>query len=72
MGAPPRRVGLGLAVLAGLLGLLPVTAPLSYLAAASRILAAGSVSDPQVWQAFVVLAPLVLARATGVFRKAVA
>jgi ABC-2 type transport system permease protein len=49
--------------------------PLYYLVAASRLLANGHFSQPQVWQAFAVLVPLcalVLAWATRVFRRAVA
>jgi ABC-2 type transport system permease protein len=49
--------------------------PLYYLVQASRVLAAGTLSGPAVWQAFAVLAPLcllVLAWATRVFRTAVA
>jgi len=48
--------------------------PLYYLVAASRVLAAGHLSDPAVWQAFAVLVPLcalVLVWATRVFRQAV-
>lgn len=48
--------------------------PLYYLVVASRALAAGHLGDPVVWQAFAVLVPLcavVLAWATGVFRRAV-
>jgi ABC-2 type transport system permease protein len=49
--------------------------PLYYLVAASRVLATGTFTGEQVWQAFAVLVPLcalVLAWATNVFRKAVA
>lgn len=49
--------------------------PLYYLVAASRLLANGHFSGHQIWQAFAVLVPLcalVLARATTVFRRAVA
>jgi ABC-2 type transport system permease protein len=49
--------------------------PLYYLVAASRVLAAGTLTGPAVWQAFAVLVPLcalVLAWATRVFRRAVA
>jgi len=49
--------------------------PLYYLVAASRVLAAGTLTGPAVWQAFAVLVPLcalVLGWATRVFRKAVA
>lgn len=49
--------------------------PLYYLVAASRVLAGGTFTGDQVWQAFAVLVPLcglVLAWATSVFRKAVA
>jgi ABC-2 type transport system permease protein len=49
--------------------------PLYYLVEAARALAVGHLSDPAVWQAFVVLVPLcalVLAWATRVFRRAVA
>jgi ABC-2 type transport system permease protein len=49
--------------------------PLFYLVQASRVLAAGTLTGPAVWQALAVLAPLcalVLSWATGVFRKAVA
>ena len=49
--------------------------PLYYLVAASRVLASGTLSGHQVWQAFAVLVPLcalALAWATQVFRRAVA
>jgi len=49
--------------------------PLYYLVEASRVLAAGSLAGPAVWQAFAVLVPLcavTLGWATRVFRKAVA
>jgi len=49
--------------------------PLYYLVSASRVLAAGTLTGPAVWQAFAVLVPLcalVLAWATRVFRRAVA
>jgi ABC-2 type transport system permease protein len=49
--------------------------PLYYAVQASRSLAAGSFSQPAVWQAFAVLVPLcalVVTWATRVFRKAVA
>ena len=49
--------------------------PLYYLVEASRVLAGGTLAATAVWQAFAVLVPLcavVLAWATGVFRKAVA
>jgi ABC-2 type transport system permease protein len=49
--------------------------PLYYMVQASRVLAGGTVAATAVWQAFAVLVPLcalVLAWATGVFRKAVA
>ena len=49
--------------------------PLYYLVAASRVLAAGHIGEPAVWQAFAVLVPLctlVLVWATRVFRRAVA
>ncbi len=48
--------------------------PLYYLVQASRVLAAGTMTGPAVWQAFAILVPLcalVLIWATGVFRKAV-
>jgi len=48
--------------------------PLYYLVAASRVLAGGTLAASAVWQAFAVLVPLcalVLAWATGVFRRAV-
>lgn len=48
--------------------------PLYYLVQASRVLAAGTMTGPAVWQAFAILVPLcalVLTWATGVFRKAV-
>jgi len=49
--------------------------PLYYLVAASRVLAAGHIAQPAVWQAFAILVPLctlVLVWATRVFRRAVA
>jgi ABC-2 type transport system permease protein len=49
--------------------------PLFYTVQASRVLAGGTVTAAAVWQAFAVLVPLcalVLAWATGVFRRAVA
>jgi len=49
--------------------------PLYYLVEASRVLAGGTLAATAVWQAFAVLVPLcalVLAWATGVFRRAVA
>jgi ABC-2 type transport system permease protein len=49
--------------------------PLYYLVQASRVLAAGTLTGPAVWQALAVLVPLcalVLTWATSVFRKAVA
>ena len=49
--------------------------PLYYLVTASRVLAGGTLAAAAVWQAFAVLVPLcalVLAWATGVFRRAVA
>ena len=49
--------------------------PLYYTVAASRVLAAGRITAPAVWQAFAVLAPLcllVLGWATRVVRRAVA
>jgi len=48
--------------------------PLYYLVEAARVLAAGHFGGDHVWQAFAVLVPLcalVLAWATGVFRRAV-
>jgi len=48
--------------------------PLYYLVQASRVLASGTLAAAAVWQAFAVLVPLcavVLAWATGVFRRAV-
>jgi ABC-2 type transport system permease protein len=80
-------INLPLLLLAGVL--LPITAatapqwmqvlahfnPLYYLVSASRALAVGDFSAPQVWQAFAVLTPLcalMLAWATRVFRRAVA
>ena len=49
--------------------------PLYYLVEASRVLAAGTLTGPAVWQAFAVLLPLcvlVLSWATRIFRRAVA